>query len=46
MMILGTKIKQETINYCKGNGDCEKCKCCEEECIAELYYILHEHEDV
>lgn len=46
MLVLGTKIKQETVNYCKKGKGCEECRCNEKECIEALYYVLHADEDV
>ena len=46
MIVQGTKIKQETINYCKEGSSCERCSCSESECVERLYYILNANKDV
>lgn len=46
MMVLGTKIKQETINFCKEGKSCKDCRCTENECVENLYYILNAEKDV
>lgn len=46
MIVQGTKIKQGTVNYCKEGLSCEDCRCTENECIAQLYYISNTDKDI
>lgn len=41
-MLIGTKIKQETVKICSKEIKCKDCRCSEEECIDNLYATIVE----
>lgn len=41
-MLIGTKIKQETVKKCSEEINCNNCRCSEEECIDNLYATIVE----
>ncbi len=45
MRIIGTKIRQETVNLCrKDKYVCDKCSCTEKECLELLIEALKDAE--